>query len=230
MDYRNPNDVYQLPDHDPYKGMDEVDRQALVIKRALKILLVFVVTLLVLYLFSGCTTPMAVEEHHHHHYEADTLAVKAQVDRHLQSWHEQMQAVVSVAVSQQLSLQSQSEHQQETVTETITETFDSLGRKLRQEQRTISRDISRELQTITQQLSRTYELRLHHTVDSIDSVWQQRYDAIQTHWEQTDSALLQKTPVAQDSRPWYKKLWDRLQFIVLGAVLAVMAWFAIRRK
>lgn len=212
-----------MTDYNPYIDPNDGELLLTIIKRLIAFIIVALIVMFLTNIFCGCTVPRAVEEHHHHHYEADTLAVKSLVDRHVQSWHQQIDSAWREHVSQYLSQQSQSEQQHETVTETITESVDSLGRKIRQEQRTISRDISRELMTIEQQLTRTYELRLQQTVDSIDSVWQSRYDAIQTHWEQTDSTSLSKTPVAQDSRPWYKKLWDAIAYILIGVVLAAAA-------
>lgn len=226
MDYSNPNSAWQPSDPSQYDGADDADRQALIIKRILKVLLALVVTLLVLYIFCGCTTPRAVEEHHHHHYKADTMAVKSQVDRHLQSWHQQIDSAWKERISQYFSQQQQSEQQHETITETVTESVDSLGRKIRQEQRTISRDISRELQTIEQTITREYEMRLQSVVDSIDSTWQQRYDSLSARVSQMDSTLIKKTPVADDNRPWYRKLWDRLQWLVIGAVVAAAAWIS----
>ena len=40
---------------------------------------------LALCLLVGCATPKAVEEHHHHYYNADTAAVRAQVDSRMSS-------------------------------------------------------------------------------------------------------------------------------------------------
>ena len=226
MDYNNPNDAWHHKDNesrDPRNEMDDADRQAVIILRILKFLIVLMAAILIFGLLTGCAVPKAVEEHHHHHYEADTMAVKAQVDRHMQSWHEQMQSFVSSAVTQQLSQQQQSEQQHETVTETITESVDSLGRRIRQEQRTISRDMLNVQSSMFNSVTRAYEQRLQLTVDSIDSVWQSRYDALLTHWEQADSASVQKTPVG-DARPWYRRWWDAIQYILIGAVLAASVW------
>lgn len=180
-------------------------------------------------LITGCTVPKAVEEHHHHHYETDTAAVSRQVDERLTSWHTEMEAFFRERLEQFVSQQQQSEHQHETIHETVTVSLDSLGREIRQEQRTISRDISRELQTIEQHLTREYESRLHSTVDSLDSAWRMRYDSLQARVAQMDSMLVTKTPVG-DARPWYQRWRDRLEWLVIGAVFAVIAWLTIRRK
>ena len=177
----------------------------------------------------GCGTPRAVEEHHHHHYEADTLSVKSMIDRHVNSWHEQIDSAWRERVSQYLSQQQQSEQQHETVTETVTESVDSLGRRIRQEQRTITRDISRELQTIEQSITREYEQRLQSVTDSLDSAWQQCYDSLQARVSQMDSTFVKKTPVG-DTRPWYRRLFDSLVLIVLGGILGAGAWLIFYGK
>ena len=178
-------------------------------------------------LLSGCTVPRAVEEHHHHHYEADTAAVSRQVDARLTSWHTEMEAFVRERLEQFSKQQQQSEHQHETITETVTVSLDSLGREIRQEQRTISRDISRELQTIEQHITREYESRLSTVVDSLDSAWQQRYDSLSARVAQMDSTLVTKTPVG-DARPWYRRWWDAIQYILIGSVIAAAIWLSRR--
>lgn len=175
----------------------------------------------------GCTTPRAVEEHHHHYYEADTLAVKAQVDRQLSSWHEEMQSVVSAAVTQQLTQQQQSEHQQETVTELITVTTDSLGRSMRQEQRTITRDITREMQQQEQRLTQEYEARLRVVVDSVSDIWQQRFDSLASHQTSDIDHQSSSTPVG-DTRPWYQRWRDNLRILFFGFVAALVLYLTRR--
>ena len=206
----------------------DADILLVIIKRLLALLLVAIVVIALVSIFMGCTTPRAVEEHHHHHYEADTMAVKAQVDSHLQSWHQQIDSAWSERISQYTSQFSSQSDEREVTNEIITTATDSLGRVIRQEQRTISRSMVNSQWSMVNSLTREYESRLHYAVDSLDSVWQQRYDSLKTHWEQTDSASVQKTPVSQDNRPWYRKLWDRLQWLIIGAVVAAAAWFSRR--
>lgn len=169
----------------------------------------------------GCTTPRIVEEHHHHHYEADTLAVKAQVDRQLSSWHEEMTQFFQQKLEQFTSQMQQSEHQQETVSETVTETVDSLGRKFRQEQRTITRDITRELQQQEQRLTREYEARLRVAVDSIGSIFQQRFDSLASHQTSDIDHQTSSTPVG-DTRPWCQRWRDNLRILFFGFVAALL--------
>ena len=223
-------DSYNITDPeapDPYKDLDEDQRIGLAIIQGIMYFIGVLVAILFMGLLSGCTVLKAVEEHHHHHYEVDTAAVSRQVDARLTSWHTEMEAFFSERLEQFAKQQQQSEHQHETIHETVTVSLDSLGREIRQEQRTISRDISRELQTIEQHITREYESRLRSTVDSIDSAWQTRYDSLASRVAQMDSTLVTKTPVG-DARPWYRRWWDAIQYILIGAVLACAIWVIVR--
>lgn len=225
IDFYNP--YSPMPEPDTMKNLTPEEKQETCEKAALygcvTYLLALFIALMLCFFLSGCSTPRVIEEHHHHHYEADTAAVHAQVDRQLTSWHEQIQSFVSVAVSQQLAEHQQSEQQHETVTETVTTATDSLGRQLRTEQRTITRDITREQRQLEQRLTRDYEARLQTTVDSINNIWQQRFDALQKHVAQADSSSVHQTPVG-DTRPWYRRLWDHIHVIVVVVILAFILW------
>lgn len=179
---------------------------------------------------SGCTAPKAVEQTHHSRYEADTLAVQAHVDTRMKQLRQQLDSSWSERISQYTSQQQQSEHQQETVTETVTTMTDSLGREIRQEQRTISRDITREQQVFEQRLTREFEARLETAMSELDSTWQMRYDELQASIVRDDSTSVSETPVAvhEDNRPWYRRWWDHLQWLIIGAVAGLAVW--ITRK
>ena len=171
----------------------------------------------------GCTTPRAVEEHHHHYYEADTLAVKAQVDRQLSSWHEEMTRFFQQRLEEYSASWFSHEDQKETVTELITVTTDSVGRTMRQEQRTISRDITRELQQQEQRLTREYEARLRVAVDSVGSIFQQRFDSLASRVAQMDStSSIIHHPSSIDHRPWYQRWRDNLRILFFGFVAALL--------
>jgi hypothetical protein len=212
-------DLLETEDHynsEPYETTSEANDNLRTGCLGQYVRLILILTFIgIIALFFGCTTTRSVEHHHHHTYEADTAAVHAQVDRQLTSWHEDMQAVVSVAVSQQLTQQQQHEHQQETITELITVSTDSVGRTIRQEQRTITRDITRELQQQEQRLTQEYEARLRVVVDSVNDTWSERFDSLASHISQMDSTFVKKTPVG-DTRPWYRRLWDYLQILFFG--------------
>ena len=171
----------------------------------------------------GCTTPRAISETSTHSREADSLALKQLMDARLSSWRQQFDSAWSERISQYTNQQQSSEQQHETIQETVTVTLDSLGREMRQEQRTISRDISREQQILEQRLTREYEARLQTAIDSLDASWQSRLDAGETRITEADSTSVTKTPVAQDSRPWYRRWWDHIQWLLIGAVVCFAA-------
>lgn len=241
MDYDsfpNPLELMKKPEYDPDGEMSFEDR----LRLSLYYVVVFLVSLLITLalctfacaFFYSCATPKVVEQHHHHYQSADTLSVQAQVDARLQSWHQQMDSVWQERFSAFSSEWYSRSDEKEVTTETVTTVTDSLGRTIRNEQRTISRDISREQHQMEQRLMREYDERLRLTVDSIDGIWQQRFDFLQAHWEQTDSSSNVQTPVAvdQDNRPWYLRWWSALKFIAVGCVLAVilfLCWY-LRRK
>ena len=187
-----------------------------------------VIILLLCVLLSGCATPKQIEQHHHHHYEADTLAIQAAVDARVSSWHQQMDSAWRERMESFSMELYHSSHETELTTETITVSTDSAGRETRTEQRTISRDVSSEQRQLEQRLVREYEARIRVVVDSLNDVWSQRYELLQAHWEQSDSTSLTKTPVAQDSRPWYRRLFDRFHYFINGFLIAAVLW--ITRK
>lgn len=180
-------------------------------------------------LLTGCATPKAVEEHHHHYQEVDTAAVQAIVDGRMGGWHEEMTSAIKIAMQSQQTQQESSEQQKERVTETITTWVDSLGREMRQEQRTTERDISRQQRMWEQRLQRQYEERLQSVTDSLDEVWQMKFDAMHTHWAKEDSTSVSEKPVPADNRSWWEKTREMLKWVVIGAVLAIMLWISRKR-
>ena len=190
-------------------------------------LLLFVLLVLTL---TSCATPKVLEEHHHHYSAVDTMAVQAQVDRRLQSVREQMVQEVTVAVESQLNEQSTTENSKERITETITTWVDSLGREMRQEQRTTERDISRQQQLREERMQQAYEERLMTAVDSMMAVWQERFDSVQAHWEEADSASVHQAPAKDDNRPWWKRWRDAMKWMAIGAVVGAVAAVARRMR
>lgn len=186
-------------------------------------------------ILSGCATPKVVERHHHHYEEADTLAVQAQVDKHLNSWHAQMDSSWRQRMEEYSASLFSNEDEKEKVTETITTFVDSLGREVRQEQRTTERSLSRMQQQTEQRLSREFEARLSVVVDSVNDIWQQRFNVLQTHFEQTDSTSVKETPVA-GALPWYKRWWQTLKdyLLMAGIILFIIAtrriWWPLLKK
>ena len=188
---------------------------------------VFISIVVVFFTFVCCTTPKIVEQHHHHYEQADTLAIKAQVDKQLTSWHAQMDSSWRQSWQEYSASLFSNEDQKEKVTETITTWTDSLGREMRQEQRTTERSLSRMQQQTEQRLSREFEARLSTALDSVNDIWQQRFDAMQTHFEQTDStnSHVQSGSAAFGELPWYKRWWQTLKdyLLMAGIVLLVIA-------
>ena len=185
---------------------------------------VYISLVTALFLLVCCTTPKIVERHHHHYEQADTLAVQAQIDRRLSSWHEQMDSSWRQSWQEYSASLFSNEDQKEKVTETITTWTDSLGREMRQEQRTTERSLSRMQQQTEQRLSREFEQRMSVVVDSVNDIWQQRFDRYQTHWEQADStdSHLQSGSAAFGELPWYKRWWQTLKDYLLMAGIALL--------
>lgn len=185
-----------------------------------------VVIILAGLVLTGCTTPKIVEQHHHHYEQADTLAIQAMVDKHLNSWHAQMDSSWRQRMEEYSASVTSNEDQKEKVTETITTWTDSLGREMRQEQRTTERSLSRMQQQTEQRLSREFEMRLSTALDSVNDIWQQRFNALQTHFEQTDttSTSVQSGGIlAADILPWYKRWWQSLKdHLLIAAVIVVL--------
>lgn len=225
LDFYNNYNPYP-PEPDPMKGLTDEERMKVARWTIVGYLAAISLGLLICAAMGSCTTPRAVEEHHHHHYEADTMAVKAQVDRQLTSWHEEMTQFFNERLEQFSASMTSNEHQQETISELITVTTDSVGRTIRQEQRTITRDITRELQQQEQRITRELEAQLRVVVDSVNDVWQQRFDSLASHLTSDISHQTSSTPVG-DTRPWYQKLWAKALLVLFVAALLFFAIKAI---
>lgn len=189
------------------------------------VLAIALVVCTVISMLTGCTTPKAIEQHHHHYEQADTLAVQAMVDKHLNSWHAQMDSSWRQRMEEYSASMTNNEDQKEKVTETITTFVDSLGREVRQEQRTTERSLSRMQQQTEQRLTHEFEQRISVVVDSVNDIWQQRFERYQTHWEQTDSTHVKETPATRTEFPWYKRWWQTLKdyLLMAGIVLLIIA-------
>lgn len=181
-----------------------------------------VVIILAGLVLTGCTTPKIVEQHHHHYEQADTLAIQARIDRALNSWHEQMDSSWRQSWQEYTASMTSNEDQKEHITETITTYIDSLGREVRQEQRTTDRSLSKMQQQTEQRLSREFEMRLSTALDSVNDIWQQRFEQYQTHWEQADSTHVKETPATKTELPWYKRWWYTLQGYLLVVAIGVL--------
>jgi len=223
--FYNPFHMMQQPEDDPLKDMSFEDRVRLCVLQVISFFCMLIIALVicaVISLFTGCTTPKTIENHHHHYVQADTLAIQAQIDRRLSSWHAQMDSSWRQRMDEYSASMTSNEDQKEKVTETITTFVDSLGREVRQEQRTTERSLSRMQQQTEQRLSREFEARLSVVVDSVNDIWQLRFERYQTHWEQKDSTHVKETPVA-DALPWYKRWWQTLKdYLLMAGIIALL--------
>jgi hypothetical protein len=182
-----------------------------------------VVIILAGLVLTGCTTPKIVEQHHHHYEQADTLAVQAMVDKQLNSWHAQMDSSWRQRMDEYSASMTSNEDQKEHITETITTYIDSLGREVRQEQRTTDRSLSKMQQQTEQRLTREFEMRLSTAIDSVNDIWQQRFNAVKGHWEQTDSTHVKETPATKTELPWYKRWWQTLKdYLLIAGIVALL--------
>ena len=221
----NPLHMMQQPEDDMMKDMTFEDRFRFCVLQVISFFCMLVIALVVcavVSLFTGCTTPKTVENHHHHYEHADTLAVQAMVDKQLTSWHAQIDSSWRQSWQEYSASMTSNEDQKEKVTETITTFVDSLGREVRQEQRTTERSLSRMQQQTEQRLSREFEIRLSTALDSVNDIWQQRFERYQTHCEQKDSTHVKETSVA-DALPWYKRWWQTLKdYLLIAGIIALL--------
>ena len=224
----NPLHQWQ-PEPDLMKGLSDDDRLKVAICQLVGYLFAVIIAFGICALFTGCASPRIVEEHHHH-YEADTAAVHALVDSRMTSWHEESEAWIRQAFSEQSASRSSHEDEQETISELITVSTDSVGRTLRTEQRTISRSLTRELQQQEQRITQEYEASLRVVVDSLDDIYHRRFDSLAAHVQQQDStSSIIHHPSSIDHRPWYQRWWDNLQSIALIFLLIhAVLWFTRR--
>jgi len=181
-----------------------------------------VVIILAGLVLTGCTTPKIVEQHHHHYEQADTLAVQAMVDKQLNSWHAQMDSSWRQSWQEYSASLFSNEDQKEHITETITTYIDSLGREVRQEQRTTDRSLSKMQQQTEQRLTREFEQRISVVVDSLNDIWQLKFEQYQTHFEQADSSSVKEAPATKSELPWYKRWWQTLKDYLLMAGIALL--------
>lgn len=78
-------------------------------------------------------------------------------------------------------------------------------------------------QQTEQRLTREFEMRLSTALDSVNDLWQQRFDRYQTHWEQTDSIHVKETPATKTELPWYKRWWQTLKdYLLMAGIVALL--------
>lgn len=187
-----------------------------------------VILFLAVMLLTGCASPKIIEQHHHYSKEVDTLAVESMVDARISSWHDEMMTNLHQMMEQTTSEQTANEEARERITETVTTYVDSLGRTVSQQQRTTERNLSRQWQQREEQMKTELREELRRAISRHDSIWQQRMEAMQAHWEQSDSTSVSQQPAAEDNRPWYKRWGEAFVLIFFGVATAIIAWLIFK--
>jgi len=176
----------------------------------------------------SCATKKELYEHHSHHIEADTLARQAQADTRVTAVSERLDSLFTLFMQREHEHSSSSEDSRETITETITTSIDSLGRQLRTEQRTTDRTLSRQEQHDREQWQQQMQTAYQRQLAAYDSLLRAAESRLQTHWEQRDSTNEQHISAPAATLPWYRRLWDNLQWLIAGIILGV-AIYTTRR-
>ncbi len=180
-------------------------------------------------LLIGCASPKIIEQHHHYSKEADTLAIEAMVDKRITSWHDEVMTSIHRMMEQTTSEQTTNEQARERITETMTTYVDSLGRTVSQQQRTTERNLSRQWQQREEQMKTAFREELRQALSSHDSLWQQRLDALQTHWEENDSTDASQQPASKANSIWRIRLITLLTVVVF-IIIAILAKKFLYRK
>lgn len=201
-----------------------------VIKLAVRGTVIILTVWFIVIMLSGCATPKQVARMHATQHVADSLSVKAMMDKHSREQTVRMDSIVKHITSSQVSDHQGQEHQQEVTTETITTITDSLGRQIRTEQRTVSRDLQREWRQHEEQLREEWQQEINYLLTVRDSEWQARFDELRAHIEARDTIGENITPVntKTDNRPWYKRISSAIGYIVIGIACGVIIY--IKRK
>jgi hypothetical protein len=176
----------------------------------------------------SCATKKELYEHHSHHIEADTLAQQAQTDTRITTVAERLDSLFALFMQREYERSTTNEDSRETITETITTSIDSLGRQLRTEQRTIDRTLSRQEQHDREQWQQQMQAAYQRQLASYDSLLRAAESRLQTHWEQRDSTNEQHISAPAATQPWYRRLWNNLQWLIAGAILAAAIWITRR--
>lgn len=189
-----------------------------------------VITIAVIAALCGCS-PKVTEQHHYHTEAVDTLSVQRQIDNRLQSFQQRTDSIVRQSVQKYSASWFSHEGEKERTTEVITTFTDSLGRAVTQQQRTTERSLSRMQQQTEERLTQEWEQRLSVVADSLNNIWQERFNAAMVHKEQKDSTDLTKKSGSDNSYPWYKRLWSAVISCLSGIAIAIIAvWIWIWRN
>ena len=147
-----------------------------------------------------------------------------------QQHRQDIDSLVSEAVSRAIEEYRRTEQEHEVTTETLTETIDSLGRVVRQQQRTTDRTVSRqELQRQEQQIQEM-KTSLQRHIEMQDSAWAAKFSQLETHLKDSLDQTIDKqsvTNAAPVTSRW-KQLWRKFELIMTGMIFAT-ALFVTRK-
>ena len=173
-------------------------------------------------MMTGCATQRQQHEHHTHVIEVDTLVTESQVDSHSQQHRQDIDSLVSEAVSKAIEEYRRTEQEHEVTTETLTETIDSLGRVVRQQQRTTNRTVSRQELMRQEQQIQEMKTSLQRHIEMQDSAWAAKFSQLETHLKDSLDQTIDKQSVtnAAPVTSWWRQLWHNLEMILIGVIVA----------
>ena len=198
------------------------------ITNLISVVLAFVI-MVVISVFSSCSTQKVTEHRHHFYSEADTLAIHAKEDSQMVSWQSKVDSSWLYHVNQVRDEWKNRSDEKEVTTEIVTTATDSLGNVIRTEQRRTERILSQQQQHAEERFTREPEIRLRMAVDSIDGVWRKRYNAIQAHLEQSDSTSISKKTIARQLTPWQNFRLYIANAVLIFIAATIVAWIIRKR-
>ena len=172
---------------------------------------------------TSCATQRQQHEHQSHVIQVDTLVTETQHDIHSSQHRQNIDSLVSEAVSRAMQEYQKTEQEHEVTTETLTETIDSLGRVVRQQKKTTDRTISRQELMRQEQQIQELKINLQRHIEIQDSAWSAKFSQFETHLKDSLDQVIDKQSVtnAAPVTSWWKRMWHNLEMILVGIVLAV---------
>ncbi len=198
-------------------------------KRIFFLLVVMTAVFLSGVLMTGCATTKVVREVRYQESRVDSMSIEAIVDGRIQSWHEKIDSSIFRVASDYSKEQEHHEDEKEKVTETITSYVDSLGREVREEQRVTERSLSRQWREREAQIQEEFRLQLQSAIARYDSIQQEKYRGMVSHWEKKDSSAVEKETETK-KEDMSSKLVSLLWLIVLITAIVVIGWPMIRDR
>ena len=179
---------------------------------------------------TSCATQRQQHEHQTHVIQVDTLVTETQHDSHSSQHRQNIDSLVSEAISRAMQEYQKTEQEHEVTTETLTETIDSLGRVVRQQQKTTDRTISRQELMRQEQQIQELKINLQRHIEMQDSAWSAKFSQFETHLKDSLDQVIDKQSVtnATPVTSWWKRLWHNLEMIFIGIAVAC-ALFVTRK-